>query len=118
MKIHNKPFVFFIILAFVFALGFPILKAYYLEPRLWINTLRKEIIRNNKVPKENIELYLDCVYSKFHKSYGIVRKFPRRAKYTYQDKKAIVECTIEFLILDSTQKQKATVLKDSIINKL
>ena len=118
-KIQNKGFLAFLILAFIISIGYPFLKAFYREPITWKEEVRKGTLRKHpKLEKENVDLYVDCLFQKFNKSYGRVRKFPNRANYTIQDKRNIVDCTIEFLILDSIQKQNAIELRDSIANQL
>jgi hypothetical protein len=118
--IYNKGFLLFLLLAIVISIGYPILNKFCFNPRKW----KKELIKHttvqygNKIDSELIISFSDCVYNYFKKIYKDVRKFPKQAEYTHQDKVEIYKCTVNNLVTDSLERKFYLEKMDSLISSV
>ena len=116
--IYNKGFFVFLLLAIVISIGYPIFNKYYFNPRKW----KKELIKHttvqygNKINPDLIVNFSDCVYNYFKKTYKDVRKFPKQADYSHQDKVEIYKCTVNNLVSDSLERKFYLEKMDSLIS--
>jgi hypothetical protein len=62
--------------------------------------------------------YIDCTYNYFIKTYKRIDNIPRRENYTYSDKSAILNCTINYLVIDSVMKASFINNFDKIVNEM
>jgi len=79
----------------------------------WINTCSHADKTQSKQERINNTDYCECVYNRFLKRYEKVDNFPSQTSYSREDKIDIFNCTVDFLIPDSINKDS---LKKNIEN--
>ena len=119
-KIHNIWFIYFLIICLLFAIGSPIINRYYLKPIQWKKKFYKMYLQNNtyNASDTQIKQFSECLYAYFKENYKSINNFPTRENYNYSDKSAFLNCTINYLISDSTKKSFCINNFDKIIREM
>lgn len=114
----GRNFLIFAFIMSILAISYPIFIKFYYKPHKWINqltNLSRVNFKNSNISEENLQNFSQCIYTKFHISYGNVDKFPTADKYSQQDYNDIFDCQIEYIIADSLKdfcrKNKSLILE-------
>ncbi len=120
MKIYNIKFLVFLFLVVAFSVGYPILNHKYIKPKKFKEELFELLKTSNPFNSSDDQIanFTECLTDQLLKTYKTVENIPEWKDYGLKERKLAMDCIMDNLIKDPSDKQIFKANYDSIIVKI
>jgi hypothetical protein len=104
-KVNINVFLTLVAFVVIVSIAFPLVLKFHIKPTRWKQQFYIGIINQDpSFDKENVKKYCNCVYDSLTVVYKNVNNIPNSNEFTSEDKRAMLNCGIQFLVEDDSEK--------------